>query len=58
MDIFRVAYCANNDTAILGHDNGGLGSKFILLMRFTLTNAVNLRLVQAVNFVFRTPYLL
>lgn len=42
---------ADNDAIGLGHDNGGLGAKFVFLVLLALADAADIRLMEAVNLV-------
>ncbi len=48
---------ANKNIGVPGFGDGSLGAKFVFLVVFAFAHAVDVRLVQAVDFVFVTAFL-
>ncbi len=51
-DIGAMRASSNNDALLLSHGNASLSSIFVFVTFFAFGNAVNMRFVKGINFVF------
>ena len=47
-----MANRSHNNSVVLGHHNGSLRSKFILLVLLAFADTIHVRFVESVDFVF------